>query len=180
MAFANLKSQIPDFAKDVRLNLSLFDRDESLTAAQKAGLALACAISARNQEVIKAGEAYASSILDEAGMIAARAAASIMAMNNVYYRFTHIVSDQDYARMPAGLRMNVIGNPGVAAVDFEIWCLAVSAINGCGRCIDAHEKALRSAGLSRDAIQTAVRLAAILSSAAVALEAQQTSLQGAA
>jgi alkyl hydroperoxide reductase subunit D len=180
MAFDDLKRQIPDFAKDVRLNLSLFDRDESLTAAQKAGLALACAISARNPQVIKAGEAYASSILDEAGMVAARAAASIMAMNNIYYRFTHLVSDQDYARMPAGLRMNVIANPGVSAVDFEIWCLAVSAINGCGRCVESHEKALRNAGLSRDAIQTAVRLAAIVVSVAVAIEAQPPSVEGAA
>lgn len=180
MAFDDLKHQIPDFAKDIRLNLSLFDRDESLTAAQKAGLALACAISTRSPEILKAGEAYASSILDEAGIFAARAAASIMAMNNIYYRFTHLISDENYARMPAALRMNVIANPGVPAADFEIWCLAVSAINGCGRCVDAHEKALRNAGLGRDAIQTAVRLAAILAAAAVAMETQQTSLPGAA
>ncbi|PRD52171.1 carboxymuconolactone decarboxylase family protein [Phyllobacterium myrsinacearum] len=171
MALEKLKSQIPEFAKDVRLNLSLFAQDEALTAAQKAGLALACAISSRNQEVQKACNAYASSILDEAGLSAARAAASIMAMNNVYYRFTHLVSDDSYSRMPAGLRMNVIANPGVPAVDFEIWCLAVSVVNGCGRCVDAHEQTLRKAGVAANVIHTAVRLAAILQSAAIALEA---------
>ena len=94
-----------------------------------------------------------------------------MAMNNVYYRFTHLVSDDSYSRMPAGLRMNVIANPGVPAVDFEIWCLAVSVVNGCGRCVDAHEQTLRKAGVAANVIHTAVRLAAILQSAAIALEA---------
>lgn len=174
MILDDLRRKIPDFARDVKLNMSLFDRDELLSAARKAGLALACAISIRNREVLEACETYASSLLDEAGMAAARAAASIMAMNNVYYRFTHQASDAVYARLPAGLRMNVIANPGVAAADFEIWCLGVSAINGCGRCVDAHEKALRKAGIGPEAIQTAVRLAAVLQSAAIAIEAAQS------
>ena len=77
--------------------------------------------------------------------VAARAAASIMAMNNIYYRFTHLASAPDYKTLPARLRMNVIGKPGVDKADFELWCLAVSAINGCGVCIDSHEKILRDA-----------------------------------
>jgi alkyl hydroperoxide reductase subunit D len=67
--------------------------------------------------------------------------------------------------------MNVIANPGVDKNDFELWSLAVSAINGCGTCIDAHEKALQKNGVSAEAIQTAVRFAAIIASVAVALDA---------
>ena len=67
--------------------------------------------------------------------------------------------------------MNVIASPGVPKADFELWSLAVSAINGCGMCIDAHEKVLVEAGVTTDAIQTAVRFAAIVQSAAVAIEA---------
>lgn len=171
MMFDELKKRLPDFAKDVKLNLSLFDRDETLSAVQKSGLALACGIATRNPELAGLCAMYAERVLDEAGLAAARAASSIMAMNNIYYRFTHLVSNQAYSGMPAGLRMNVIADAGVPAVDFELWCLAVSAINGCGLCLDAHEKALRTAGLRTDAIQTAVRLAAVIQSAAIAVEA---------
>lgn len=171
MSLETLKSKIPDFAKDVRLNLSSLAQDETLTDQQKYGLILACGIATRNAEVATACEAEAKARLSPAALDAARAAAAIMAMNNVYYRFVHLASNKEYGTMPAKLRMNVIGNPGVDKVDFELWSLAVSAINGCGMCIDAHEKVLREAGVSTAAVQTAVRFAAIIQSAAVALEA---------
>src|SRR6201999_3161706 len=91
---------------------------------------------------------------------AAKAAAAIMAMNNIYYRFTHLASNAEYRTLPAKLRMNVIGNPGVDKADFELWSLAVSAVNGCGMCIDSHEHELRKAGLTTEAIQAAVRIPA--------------------
>lgn len=94
-----------------------------------------------------------------------------MAMNNVYDRFVHLASNKAYATMPARLRMNVVANPSVDKVDFELWSLAVSAINGCGTCIDAHEKVLEDTGVSAATIQTAVRFAAIIQSVAVAIEA---------
>lgn len=94
-----------------------------------------------------------------------------MAMNNVHYRFVHLASNKEYATTPARLRMNVITNPGAEKADFELWSLAVSAINGCGACVDAHDKALRESGTSADAIQVGVRLGAIIQSVAVALEA---------
>lgn len=75
--------------------------------------------------------------------------------------------------MPARLRMNWLGNPRVDRADFELWALAVSAINGCGACMDAYEKTLRHSGVGSDAIQTAVRFAAIAQSVAVAIEAAQ-------
>ncbi|WP_018183266.1 carboxymuconolactone decarboxylase family protein [Kaistia granuli] len=173
MSIDQLKSRIPDFAKDVRLNLSTLASDETLPPQQKYGLIVACAIASRNPVVKSALEAEAAQHLSPAALAAAKSAASIMAMNNVYYRFSHLVANTEYRTMPAKLRMNVIGNPGVDKLDFELWSLAVSAINGCGMCMDSHEAILRKANVSSEVIQTAVRFAAIIQSVAVALEAAE-------
>jgi alkyl hydroperoxide reductase subunit D len=95
-----------------------------------------------------------------------------MGMNNIYYRFTHLSSSPDYRTMPARLRMNVIGKPGVDKAEFELWSLAVSAINGCGMCIDSHEKILREAGLTAEQIQAAVRIASVVHAVAVTIESE--------
>ena len=100
-----------------------------------------------------------------------------MAMNNVYYRFTHLAGNKDYLNLPAKLRMNVIGNPGVDKVDFELWSLAVSAQNGCGMCIDAHEAVLEKAGMGKEQIQAAVRIGATINAVAVVLTTE-TALAG--
>lgn len=171
MTLDDLKNRLPGFAKDVKLNLSSMLSDESLSEQQRYGLFVACAITTRNPDVVQAFETEARGHLSAAALDAAHAAASIMAMNNVYYRFVHLASNKNYETMPARLRMNVIGNPGVDKVDFELWSLAVSAINGCGKCVDAHDKVLRDAGVPEDKIQNAVRFAAIIQSVAVALEA---------
>jgi len=171
MSIETLKARIPDFARDVRLNLSSLAADETLAPETKAGLMLACAVATRHPVVIAAFEAEVAATLTPVWADAARAAASIMAMNNVYYRFVHLASNKDYETLPAKLRMAVIADPGVPKTDFELWSLAVSALNGCGKCIDAHEAVLREAGVERAAIQTAVRFAAIILSVAVALDA---------
>ncbi|WFU54685.1 carboxymuconolactone decarboxylase family protein [Bradyrhizobium pachyrhizi] len=166
-----LKEQIPDFAKDIRLNLMSMVADETLSPQRQYGLLLASAIATRNRNVIAAMESAAAAVMTPVAIAAARSAASVMAMNNVYYRFVHLAANPEYKTMPARLRMNVISNPGVDKSDFELWSLAVSAINGCGACIDAHEKTLRTAGVSAETIQTAARFAAIVQSVAVAIEA---------
>jgi len=171
MSIESLKERLPAFAKDIRLNLSALANDETLGEVTKYGLFLACAIASRNADVREAFEHEAAIHLSEAARDAARAAASVMAMNNVYYRFVHLASNKTYRTMPTKLRMNVLGNPGVAKKDFELWSLAVSAINGCGLCIDSHEKVLQEAGVAAETVQTAVRFAAIIQAAAVALEA---------
>lgn len=171
MSLDALKDRLPGFAKDVKLNLSTMLGDETLSEQQRYGLFLACAVASRNPEVLHAFETLARQHLTPTARDAAYAAASIMAMNNVYYRFVHLASNKSYEAMPARLRMNVIGNPGVDKADFELWSLAVSAINGCGKCIDAHDKVLRDAGISEDKVHTAARYAAIIQSFAVALEA---------
>lgn len=173
MSIADLKSEIPDFAKDVRLNLSSMAGDDSLSADQKYGLFVACGIASRNAKVRNALLAEAAEHIDEATITAAKSAAAIMGMNNVYYRFVHLAKNKEYAALPAKLRMNVIGNPGVDKVLFEFWSLAVSAINGCGMCIDAHEAVLRKADVPVEQIQTSVRFASIIQSVAIALEAAE-------
>lgn len=180
MTIDALKDRIPLFAKDVKLNLSALSREEGLTPQQLYGLLVACGLTTRNAEVAAALEAEAAAHLSPAAMDAAKAAAAIMAMNNVYYRFTHLASNKAYETLPAKLRMSVIGAPGVDRADFELWSLAVSAMNGCGRCIDAHEKVLREAGIREDQIQAAVRVAAVVASAAVALESVREALPVAA
>jgi alkyl hydroperoxide reductase subunit D len=172
MSLDTLKARLPDYAKDLRLNLSSLATESTLTEQQRAGTFIASALAARNPEVTDAIIAQFRPQLAPEAFEAVKAAAAIMAMNNIYYRFTHLVSAPDYRTLPAKLRMNVIGKPGVAKPDFELWSLAVSAINGCGMCIDAHERELRKAGLSIEAIQAAVRIAAVIHAVAATLDGE--------
>jgi lipoyl-dependent peroxiredoxin subunit D len=172
MSLEALKNRLPEYAKDLKLNLSSLAMEPTLSEQQRAGTFIACALASRNAETTRAilGE-FAPKLSPEA-LDAARAAASIMAMNNIYYRFTHLASQPDYKTMPAKLRMNVIGKPGVDKADFELWSLAVSAINGCGMCIDAHDKVLRTAGITAEQIQTAVRIASVVHAVAATLDGE--------
>jgi alkyl hydroperoxide reductase subunit D len=172
MSIETLKARLPDCAKDLRLNLSSLAAEVTLTEQQRAGTFIAAALASRNPEVTGSIMAEFAPRLTPEALDAAKAAAAIMAMNNVYYRFTHLASAPDYRTLPAKLRMNVIGKPGVAKADFELWSLAVSAINGCGMCIDAHERELRKAGLGVEAIQAAVRIAALVHALAATLDGE--------
>ena len=172
MSIASLKERLPDYAKDIRLNLSSVSRTETLTPTQLWGTLLATALASRNPDVIAAIDREASEHLSAEARDAARGAASIMAMNNIYYRFLHLSEDPEYARMPARLRMHIIGKPGVDKLDFELWCLAVSAINGCGNCIASHSHELTKAGASRTMIQDAVRIASIVHATAAVLDGE--------
>ena len=173
MSIDVLKSQLPEYAKDVKLNLSNLANDEGLTEQQKWGTFLACALATGQGEVIAQISAEAVQSLSAEAQTAAKAAAAIMAQNNVYYRFTHLATNKEYSTLPAKLRMNVIGNPGVDKVDFELYSLAVSAINACGMCIDAHEDVLKKAGLGAESIQTAVRIAATVQAVASVLAGEE-------
>lgn len=157
-----LKNQIPDYAKDLKLNLSqVLTVSEALSASQIAGIALSVAYATRSSALIQAIKNEATH-LNEACIQAIKAAASIMGMNNVYYRFVHLVNDDDYHKMPPQLRMNIMANPGIDKIDFELFSLAISAINGCGLCMDSHAKTLQKSGLSKASIQHAIRIAAVL------------------
>jgi alkyl hydroperoxide reductase subunit D len=171
--FDQLRHAIPDWAKDLRLNLSVIERSAVLGPTQMWGTALACALACRQADLVAVIAARAEHLLAPHERDAAASAASIMAMNNVYYNFTHSVSDARYRSMPARLRMQVFANPGVPRLDFELWCLAVSAINGCAACIVSHEQAVIKDGGTAEQVQEAVRVAAILCGVSQALAAAQ-------
>ena len=169
----NIRDAIPDCARDLRLNLgSVLSTSGApgLSEKQIWAVALAAAIASRNAELTRDFEALAAAHLDAAYINGARAAAAIMGMNNVYYRFLHLVEDPEYAQLPARLRMNVIGNPGIDKLDFELLSLAVSAINGCGTCVASHERQLRKHEFTRETVQSAVRIAATVHAVARVLE----------
>jgi alkyl hydroperoxide reductase subunit D len=172
MSLENLKNALPDHAKDIRLNLGSLATEPSLSAEQRAGTFIASAIASRNPAVTEAIVAEFGPHLSPEALTAAKAAAAIMAMNNVYYRFTHLVGG-DYPNMPAKLRMNVMARPGVDKATFELWSLAVSAINGCGMCMESHERAVRQHGLTAEQVQASVRIAAVVHAVAATLDAEQ-------
>lgn len=172
MNIETLKSKLPEFAKDIKLNLTMIVTPEGapdLTQQQIYSIVLACVYTTKNAELLELMQTEAILLLSESEIQAAKSAATIMAMNNIYYRFVHLVEDKSFATMPAKLRMNVIANPGISKIDFELMCLAVSAINGCGMCIDAHVNELIKAGVSKVAVQSAVRIAAVVNAVAMGL-----------
>jgi len=173
MSISELKREIPDFAKDLRINIGNvldIDQAEGMTEQQIWLTALATALTSKNTRLIEAISAEAGTHLDEQAMDAARSASAIMGMNNIYYRFLHLASNDQYQKMPAKLRMSVIGNPGIDKVDFELVSLAVSAVTGCGLCVDSHEKILLKAGMRPEVIQHSVRIASVIHAVAGVLE----------
>ena len=166
MSLKAFTETLPDYAKDLRLNMGSLLSDQTLGDQRKYGLLLACAHGTGYKPIVEAAEAEVEGKLSPEAANAARASAAVMAMNNVYYRFVHLASNPEYGTMPAKLRMNVIGNPGIDKADFELFSLAVSAMNGCGMCIDSHEKVLKQHGVNAEAIQAAARIGAIVKAVA--------------
>ncbi len=165
MSLEEIRATIPEYARDLRLNLGsvlTVSGAPGLNEAQIWLIALSSALASRNARFARQLEALAAGPLQPAQLQAAHAAAAIMGMNNVYYRFLHLVEDCEYRRMPARLRMNVIGSPGIDKVDFELAALAVSTINACGMCISSHEQALRQHGVTREQVHSTVRIAATI------------------
>jgi alkyl hydroperoxide reductase subunit D len=176
MSLDELRQTLPAYAKDLSLNLSSLADETVLSEPQKWGVFVASAHAVGQPEVIRAAEASARQAgLSPEALTAAKAAAAIMGMNNVYYRALHLLSNPEYRTLPARLRMNVIANPGVPKVDFELWSLAVSAVNGCGMCLDSHEAELKAAGVAAPQIQASLRIAAVVNAVSRVLAAEQAS-----
>lgn len=169
MNLQELREQIPDFGRDIKLNLESLLSPEGvpgLSPAQTSAIALACAYAVKESDLALA----IKSDLQVAGEVdeAAKGAASIMAMNNVYYRSMHLIEDKEIGKLPAKLRMNIIGKPGIPKVDFELMSLAVSAISGCGMCLNAHIHEVRKHGITNEGIHSAVRIASVINAARTA------------
>jgi alkyl hydroperoxide reductase subunit D len=171
MSFSDFIATIPDFAKDIRINTSnLLSNFDFLSQKQVAMVALSCAVTLKNSRLADALSDFAvESGLTDVEINAAKGCGAIMTMNNVYYRFTHSISNEIYSSMQAGLRMQIMINHGISKLDFELCSLAVSAINGCVYCINSHEKSVEEHGATNQQIQNAIKIAAVLSAVSAVL-----------
>ena len=174
MSIEALRDLLPSYAKDLSLTISSLAAETVLNDQQKWGCFVAAAYAVGQPDVVRNinTQAEGSGVSEEA-LTAARAAAAIMGMNNVYYRSLHLLSNHEYRTLPARLRMNIIANPGVEKDDFELWCTAVSAVNGCGMCLDSHEAELRKHGVPAANIQTAIRIASVVNAVSRVIAAEQ-------
>ena len=174
MQLDQLIDGLPGHAKDLKLNYSsLVRQNTELTKQQLWGTVVASAIATRNPELTAAALAEGAKQLSAQEFDAAKAAASVMGMNNIYYRFLHLSSNEKYGTMPVRLRMNVMRTHGVDHNDFELWSLAVSAINGCGKCVDSHEKVVRDKGVSEETVLAVVRVASVIHAIGPVLETER-------
>ncbi|MCI4567862.1 carboxymuconolactone decarboxylase family protein [Lysobacter sp. CFH 32150] len=173
MSLSDLRNALPDYAKDLKLNLDSVLSDAGspgLDGKQVRVIAVASAIASRYTPLVAAIEAFAAEQLSPEEIAGAKAAAAIMAMNNIYYRATHLIHNDEYGQLRAGLRMNVMANPGIDKITFELASLAVSAINGCGACMDSHERTIRQHEVSAQGVQSALKIGAVVHAVAVTLE----------
>ena len=174
MSLDALIESLPSSAKDLKLNYSSLVRNNpELTPQQLWGTVVTSAISTRSAVLTAAVLEAAASQLSPQALEAARSAAAIMGMNNIFYRFQHLSSNPKYGTMPARLRMNGLRGHGVEPADFELWCLAASAINGCGKCVDSHEQVVREKGVTEELVIAVVRLAAVIHAIGTVLDSIQ-------
>lgn len=172
MSIENLRAALPAYAKDLKLNLGSLVANSSLNEQQLWGTLLATAAATKSATVLREIAEEAADNLSEEAYNAALGAASIMGMNNVFYRSKHLLHGA-YDDLRAGLRMQIIGNPGVDKVDFELWSAAVSAINGCGSCLESHAQVVLDGGLDRQQVFDAIRLASVVTGVAQAMFASE-------
>ena len=177
MSIDALIDSLPSYAKDLKLNYSSLVRQNTELSQQKLwGTIVASTIATRSSTLTTALLAEAATKLSPQALEAAKSAASTMAMNNIWYRFHHLSSNEKYATLPARLRMNAIRTHRIEPLDFELWSIAVSAINGCGRCVDSHEKVVREKGVSEEEVLSIVRIAAVIHAIGVVLDTERVAV----
>jgi lipoyl-dependent peroxiredoxin subunit D len=162
MSIDALRAQLPAYAKDMARNLEVLAGETVLDEAAKWSCFVASACAVGEPETLKALTIAAR----EAGLSPdafeeAKAAASTMAMTNVYFRAVHLMTARDYEHLPSRLRFG-----RDHSTTYELCCMAVSAINGCGACLDSHEAELRRRGVEPVRIQAALRIAAVVNAVA--------------
>ena len=172
MSIDILQNLIPAYARDLSLNLTNLLAETLLSDQQKWGTFLSCAHAIGVPAVVQNIDVAAAEVMTPEAMTAAKAAAAIMGLNNVYFRALHLMQNKEYEKMRAGLRMNILANPGVDKVDFELWSLAVSAVNACGLCMDSHEKVLRSHEVTAVQVQAALRIASTVNAISAVIRAE--------
>ena len=173
MDFLNaLKERIPDYAKDIRLNLDAVIARSSLDAADALGAALAAAYAAKSKPIVDA--IRGSGQLNETDTNAALSAAALMGMNNVWYPYVEMASDEDLKTQRAELRMNAYAtHGGVDKKRFELFALAASIVGKCHFCVASHYKMLKENGLTAQQLRDVGRIAAVINAAAQAMDAER-------
>lgn len=172
MSLDALKAAVPDYARDLRRNLDAVVEHGGLSQQRLWGAVLACSIASRSARVLRELAPEARARLSPDAYTTAKSAAAVMAVNNVFHRTRHLLSDPAYGELRTGLRMTALGHPGVSKADFEFWSFAVSAINACGLCLDAHERALRRLEVDRETIQEGIKIAAVIQAVGTTLDAE--------
>jgi alkyl hydroperoxide reductase subunit D len=172
MEFLNtLKERIPDYAKDIRLNLDAVLARSSLDAADALGAGLAAAYAARSRPIVEA--IRASGQLSDVDVNAALSAAALMGMNNVWYPYLEMAADDDLKTQRPELRMNAYAtHGGVDKKRFELFSLAASIVGKCHFCVQSHYKMLKENGVSAQQLRDVGRIAAVVAAAALVLNAE--------
>jgi lipoyl-dependent peroxiredoxin subunit D len=170
-ALEAIRAEIPEVAKNLRLNLSTVLDGGTLAPSERWGVAIAVALASRSRRLAEALIASRPQEVTNQTVEDAVAAAALMGMSNVLYRFRHLVGKPSYEQKPTRLRMQRPAKPAGATAAFELFSLAVSAVNACEICVRSHEATLIQLGTTEDQIQDAVRIASVIYGAAVALEA---------
>ena len=153
------------YLKDLKLNVSTALNAESLGKKDAALLAFAVAVNEKHTLLQEAFETLAKENgATDSDIAEVISCTSLMAANNVYYRFRHFMNEEYYNKAQAGIRMSIMANPAIGKELFELVSLAVSAVNGCEMCVTSHEKNLVAHGTDKQRIHDAVRVAAIIRS----------------
>jgi alkyl hydroperoxide reductase subunit D len=166
-----IKARIPDYAKDIRLNLDAVVARSSLEPADALGAMLAAAFALKSKPLVDA--VRNSGELGEADLNAALTAAALMGMNNVWYPYVEMANDADLKTQRPELRMNAYAtHGGVDRRRFELYALAASIVGKCHFCIQSHYKLLRETGMTAVQMRDVGRIAAVVSATAQVLAAE--------
>lgn len=168
-----LKDRLPDYAKDIRLNLDAVVSRSSLEPADALGAALAAAFAARSQPLVEAFGAAALAAGHEAERSAALTAAALMGMNNAWYPFVEMADDEGLKALRPELRMNAYASHGgVSKAKFESYALAASIVGKCHFCVKSHYDLLKAEGWTAQQLRDVGRIAAVVNAASQVLAAQ--------
>lgn len=166
---ASIKAMIPDWAKDIRLNLDGTIARSSLKPEDAIGVALAAAYAARSPVLISAFKSGLSPE-DATGVLTA---AALMGMNNTYYPYVEMSGDEQLKTLPAQLRMNAYANHGgVDQNRFELFALGASIVGKCHFCVGSHYQNLKKAGYTSEQLRDVGRIASVVNAAALVLVAE--------
>lgn len=169
MPLSSLRDALPSYADDQKRNLTTLVEEAILTDQQKWGCLLACACATGSPLLIRAVEDDAAAHLSPTACAAAKSAATIMAMNTIYYAAINQLKNHDYRSQPPGLSMSALSQSDVDKIDFELWAFAVSAVRKCEVCLNVHEAELHKRNVPLERAQAALRIAAVKSAVATAV-----------